>query len=148
MLFSTGSRPNSPYTIQFGVVLFKWSKSLQNFNCTRSNISLLPNLHTSQPYNKIGFTSLSKRPSWQLIDKLCFLPFAITSYIALIAFSDWCFFTCFEWTRSRKIYTKIIKIFNYFNVLPIIFKLKINRHSPLRKKSLSSFYLHLLSFSK
>jgi hypothetical protein len=33
------------------------------FNCTHFNISLLPNPHTSQPYNKIGFTSLSKRSS-------------------------------------------------------------------------------------
>ena len=38
----------------------------------------------SHPYNKIGFTILSNKSNWHLIDKLCILPFLNTSYMALI----------------------------------------------------------------
>ena len=38
----------------------------------------------SHPYNKIGFTILSNKSNWHLMDKLCILPFLNTSYMALI----------------------------------------------------------------
>jgi hypothetical protein len=45
-----------------------------------SIISFLPNPQISHPYNKIGFTILSNKANWHLMDKLCILPFLNTSY--------------------------------------------------------------------
>jgi hypothetical protein len=77
--------PSSQYIIKIGVDFFKFSINLQNFKCTLSIISMLPSPHISHPYNRIGFTILSKRSYWDLIDKLCNLPFFNTSYITLYA---------------------------------------------------------------
>jgi hypothetical protein len=38
----------------------------------------------SHSYNKIGFTIVSNKSNWHLIDKLCILLFPNTSYMALI----------------------------------------------------------------
>ena len=81
---SSGYLPNSPYTIKLVVDTFRRNKSLQNFKWTLSIISFLPNPQISHPYNKIGFTILSNKFNWHLIDKLCILPFLNTSYMAVI----------------------------------------------------------------
>jgi hypothetical protein len=66
---SRGYLPNSPYTMKLGMDIFRHNKKLQNFKCTLSIISFLPDPQISHPYNKIGFTILSNKSNWHLIDK-------------------------------------------------------------------------------
>ena len=65
-----GKRPVSPYTMYAGVELFKFNTYFKNVKCNRSMRSRFSKPHTSEPYNKTGITTLSKRSSWHSSGKL------------------------------------------------------------------------------
>jgi hypothetical protein len=138
-----------------GAVAFKWRIILQNFKCTFSKMSLLPEPQISQPCNNMGFTNLSKTLSWQLIERLIKLrnilywaklitgkdiKLSIISYRLLyLSPNNNCQFPWLNYVESI--------IWGRCNILvPLWLKIRFLGSRPLEKKLLSLFYQHLLSF--